>query len=149
MTPQELSDRAEIHEVLVRYCHAVDQRQWSVFEVLFAEDAILDYTAFGGPRCGAKEMSIYLNSTLDSVQGSQHTISTSLVEIAGDMATARSAAQVMMIATDGACGTCVTFIGLWYRDALIRSPTGWRIRERVQEHSWVHNAPPSLEFGTS
>ncbi|TJY59997.1 nuclear transport factor 2 family protein [Sinimarinibacterium sp. CAU 1509] len=143
MTPQQLSDRLEIQDTLVRYCHAVDRRDWPAFEAVFTDDALLDFTAFGGPRGNRSEMARYLESVIATMQGTQHTISTSLVELAGDTATARTAAQVMMISATEGCGSHVLFVGLWYRDRLRRTAQGWRIFERVQEFGWVHNAPPA------
>ncbi len=49
---QEISDRLEIQELLVRYSHAVDTRDWEAFEHVFTEDAVIDYTEMGGPRGG-------------------------------------------------------------------------------------------------
>lgn len=145
MTPEELSDRLEIQDVLARYCHAVDRQDWPAFLQLFTEDAVLDYTAFGGPRAGAADMSDYLGAVLAGLRGSQHTISTTVVELDGAAATSRSAAQVMMISDGGDGAEHVLFIGLWYRDALVRTAAGWRIRERVQERSWMHNLPSGLQ----
>jgi hypothetical protein len=28
MSPREISDRLEIEQLLIRYCHAVDERDW-------------------------------------------------------------------------------------------------------------------------
>ena len=138
MSPQEISDRLEIQDLLVRYCHAVDRRDWKAFEKLFVEDAILDYTAFDGPRSGVKDLAAYLNDAVSGVQGSQHTISTTLLEFDGDIVKAHSAAQVQMISDKGDGTTHVFFIGLWYLDTLVRTSDGWRIKERVQEKSWIH-----------
>jgi ketosteroid isomerase-like protein len=141
MTPQYLADRQEIQDTLVRYCHAVDRRDWPAFEAVFTDDAQLDFTAFGGPHGDRGEMARYLESVIATMQGTQHTISTSLVELDGDTATARTAAQVMMISATANGGSHVLFVGLWYRDRLLRTPQGWRICERVQEFGWMHNAP--------
>ena len=146
MTPQEVSDRLEIQDLLVRYCHAVDNRDWQAFEAVFARDAVLDFTAFGGPRSGVEDMAAYLRAALSGVQGTQHTISTSLMEIGGKTARARTAAQVMMISANGDGGSHVLFIGLWYRDTLVATPQGWRICERVQERSWIHNLPAAMQL---
>ena len=35
----------------------------------------------------------------------------------------------------------VFYCGLWYVDELVRTPDGWRINERVEEKSYVHNMP--------
>ena len=139
---QQLRDRFEIQDLLVRYCHTLDRRDWPAFEQLFTEDASLDYTAFGGPRAGAKEIAAYLAAAIAGLRGTQHTISTTLIEFDGDdQARARSAAQVMMISGPEAGPDQVLFIGLWYQDRLVRTAQGWCIRERVQERSWMHNLP--------
>src|ERR671924_87709 len=39
---QEISDRIEIEELLVRYCYAVDDRDWDAYRNLFTTDAVLD-----------------------------------------------------------------------------------------------------------
>lgn len=139
---QHLRDRFEIQDLLVRYCHTLDRRDWPAFEPLFTEDASLDYTAFGGPRADAKAMATYLAAATAGLRGTQHTISTTLIEFDGDdQARARSAAQVMMISGPEAGPDQVLFIGLWYQDRLVRTAQGWRIRERMQERSWMHNLP--------
>lgn len=134
-------DRLDIQDLLVRYCHVVDQRDWTAFAALFTPDAALDFSAFGGPRCAPVEMANYLATTLATIPGTQHTISTSLVELDGNSARARTAAQVMMVNATAAGGSHVMFVGLWYRDRLLRTEHGWRIAERTQEFGWVHNAP--------
>jgi hypothetical protein len=42
--------------------------------------------------------------------------------------------------------TQVFFQGLWYRDRLVRTPVGWRLRERVEEGYWNQNVPPGFKF---
>jgi hypothetical protein len=32
------------------------------------------------------------------------------------------------------------FVGLWYIDHLVRTPGGWRIKERREDRSWFFNA---------
>ena len=48
MTLQELSDRAEIQDLIVDYAHAVDSHRWDDLDALFTPDATLDFTATGG-----------------------------------------------------------------------------------------------------
>ncbi|WP_207917165.1 nuclear transport factor 2 family protein [Rhizobium sullae] len=55
---QEISDRLEIEELLVRYCYAVDDRDWKAYRNVFTLDAVLDDTATGGSRAVWKSMSI-------------------------------------------------------------------------------------------
>ena len=142
MTPQETIDRLDIQDLLTRYCHAVDRRDWPEFERLFTDNARLDYAAFGGPIGSRTEISSYLEHMISAMRGTQHTISTSLLIVDGDAATARTAGQVMMVSADEAGDDRVCFVGLWYRDLLVRTECGWRIQSRMQERSWMHNAPP-------
>lgn len=128
MTPQALIERQLIQDLLVRYCHALDERDWLGFHALFTADATLDFRAFGGPCCGVAEMQAYLGGVLASMRGCQHTLSTSRVDLAGDEARVRSAAQVMMVSAGPQGQDHVLFAGLWYRDHLVRGPDGWRIR---------------------
>ncbi|QTD94563.1 nuclear transport factor 2 family protein [Burkholderia anthina] len=142
MTPQEMIDRLEIHDLLTRYCHAVDRRDWHEFERLFAGNAMLDYAAFGGPVGNRADIATYLKRVTAPLRSTQHTISTSLLIVDGDAATARTAGQVMMVSADDAGDDRVCFVGLWYRDLLVRRECGWRIQRRMQERSWMQTAPP-------
>ncbi|WP_175782476.1 nuclear transport factor 2 family protein [Burkholderia anthina] len=142
MTPQEMIDRLEIHDLLTRYCHAVDRHDWNEFERLFASNAMLDYAAFGGPVGNRTDIATYLKQVTASMRGTQHTISTSLLIVDGDAATARTAGQVMMVSADDAGDDRVCFVGLWYRDLLVRGECGWQIQSRMQERSWIQTAPP-------
>ncbi|AIO30348.1 snoaL-like domain protein [Burkholderia cenocepacia] len=142
MTAQEMLDRLAIQDLLTRYCHAVDRRDWHEFERIFAGDAMLDYAAFGGPVGRRADIAAYLKQMTSATRGTQHTISTSLVVVDGDAATARTAGQVMMVSADATGAERVCFVGLWYRDLLVRSESGWRIQSRMQERSWMQHAPP-------
>ena len=48
LSPQELSDRLEIQDLLVDYSHAIDTRDWDALDDVFTPDAFIDYSAFGG-----------------------------------------------------------------------------------------------------
>ena len=48
----------------------------------------------------------------------------------------------MVIEVNGAKQTM--FVGLWYRDIFVRTPKGWRIKERYEERCYTHNVPPGL-----
>lgn len=145
MSPQEIADRFDIQELLTRYCYAIDDRDWQAFAQLFTADAELDFTAFGGPRADVPGLVAFMSQMLAAAAGCQHTISTSLLKFEGaDDVRARTAGLVP-IAFAGADGTVqVSFSGLWYHDHIVRTPAGWRFRERVQVRSWTHNMPQGL-----
>ena len=47
---QEISDRLEIESLLVRYCTAIDTKQFDDLDSVFIPDAFIDYTSAGGVK---------------------------------------------------------------------------------------------------
>ena len=137
MLIEQLSDKIEINELLARYCHSLDQKDWPAFRAIFTNDAHVDFSAFGGPRGSVSDLEFFLRPILDGLAGSQHTVSTIKVDLDGDTAKARSAAIVPMTTIDS-MGEESTFIsGLWYEDQLTRTKDGWRIQSRMQVRGWA------------
>jgi 3-phenylpropionate/cinnamic acid dioxygenase small subunit len=146
---QEISDRLEIQDLLVRYSHAVDSRDWDAFEEVFSADAVIDYTEMGGPRGGVKETRAFLESAMPMFSSFQHMIANTVLELDGDTARARTICHNPMVLDRGEGQTHVFFCGLWYRDVLVRTPEGWRIKDRYEERSYFHNAPPDVAAAAS
>ena len=146
LTAQETSDRIEIDQVLTRYCHAVDDRDWQTYRTVFTGDAVIDDLVTGGIRSGVEEHIVYLKRALQHITLSQHTISTILVDIDGD--TARALVQCicpMVVATPGGA-TQTMLLGVRYRDRLTRERGTWRISELVEENFWHFNVPEGFKF---
>jgi hypothetical protein len=139
---QEISDRLELIDLMVRYAHAVDTRSWDDFDDIFTPDAIIDYTAFGGPTGGVGEIKAWLDETLAAFPAFQHLVSNPLLTIDGDSATGRTMCfNPMGVArAEGERGDPrMFFCGLWYLDRFVRTSDGWRIASRAEEKSWTHN----------
>jgi 3-phenylpropionate/cinnamic acid dioxygenase small subunit len=147
---QEISDRLEIQELLVRYSHAVDTRDWNLLEKVFTPDATIDYTAFGGPRGDFASTRVFLESSMPHFSSSQHLITNIVLEFDGDEAYGRTACfNPLVIDREDASQAHVFFCGLWYRDRLVRTEQGWRIADRCQERSYMFNTPPEILAATS
>jgi hypothetical protein len=143
---QEISDRLEIEELLVRYCYAVDDRDWEAYRKVFTTDAVLDDTVTGGIRSDVDEHVAFMKKALSKILISQHAISTILLDIRGDHASARVHCSCPMVVDLGGGKRQVFFQGLWYRDRLARTQEGWRISELVEEGYWNHNLPTGFKF---
>ena len=146
LSQQEISDRLEIEDLLVRYCYAVDDRDWDAYRKIFTSDAVLDDTVTGGVRSGVEEHVAFMQKALSKILISQHGISTILFDIGGDETRVRMLASVPMVVDLGNGKTQVFFQGLWYRDRLVRTQEGWRISELVEEKYWTHNIPAGFTF---
>jgi hypothetical protein len=146
LSQQEISDRLAIEDLLVRYCYAVDDRDWDAYRKIFTPDAILDDTVTGGVRSGVEEHVAFMEKALSKILISQHGISTILFDVRGDEARVRVLASVPMVVDLGHGKTQVFFQGLWYRNRLARTQEGWRISELVEEKYWTHNIPAGFTF---
>lgn len=143
MTLQQLSDRREIDDVLIAYCHAIDSHRWDALDGVFTPDAIIDYTVFGGPKGPYPEIKLFLAEALPHFVYAQHIISTSQITLDGDTATGRTICTnpVGVREADGSIRHMV--YALWYIDELLRTPDGWRITNRREEISHTENLPDS------
>jgi ketosteroid isomerase-like protein len=140
---QEISDRLEIQDLLSRYSHAIDRRDWDALDRIFTPDAVIDYTAMGGARGTLPEIKAYLAAALAHFTGFQHLVATSELTISGDTAVSKTICHnPMVMDVDGA--EWVFFCGLWYHDVMVRTPDGWRICERSEEKSYFYNLPPAF-----
>ena len=130
---QEISDRMEIADLLARYSAAIDSHRWDDLDQLFTDDAVIDYTEMGGIRGSLDEQKAFLAAVMPSFGAFQHLTATSTFDIEGDVARVRTICFNPMVVTDE---QQVLFCGLWYRDVMVRTPEGWRIRERHEDRGW-------------
>ena len=138
---QEISDRIEIQDLVVAYSHAIDTRDWDALDDVFTPDALIDYSAMGGSKGGVQETKQFLREAMPQFAGFQHMVATSKVSLDGDSARGRTICHNPMVLTRPDGQTHVFTCGLWYVDRLVRTPEGWRIRERVEEKCYFHNVP--------
>ena len=143
---EQISDRFHIEDALTRYCYAVDDRNWDAYRELFTPDAVIDDTVTGGIKSSVEEHITYMKRALSKVLLSQHAISTVLVDLNGDQASVRAHCSCPMVWGMGEGKTHVFFQGLWYRNSLIRTGHGWKIRHLLEEGYWNHNVPPGFQF---
>lgn len=146
LTQQEIADRLEIEDVLIRYCYAVDDRDWDAYRKVFTPNAVIDDTVTGGVKSGVDEHVTYLTKALSKILISQHAISTTLIDLKGDEARVRTHCSCPMVVDLGEGKRQVFFQGLWYRNRLVRTHDGWKIKELLEEGYWIHNAPAGFKF---
>lgn len=143
---QEISDRIEIQELLVRYSHAVDTRDWELYERVFTPDAFIDYTCFGGPAGNVKEIRQFLEVTMPNFKSFQHMIGNTVLEFVDENTVkGRTICHNPMVMDIGNDKTHVFYCGLWYVDEIVRTPEGWKIKSRIEEPSYTHNMPAGFE----
>lgn len=138
-TQQELSDRLEIQDLITAYSYAIDFHRFDDLDAIFTRDATLDFTATGGRSGPLPEMKAWLAGVLTNFGGHQHLVATSLVQLDGDRASAKTICHNPMWFADAA--TPPLFVGLWYLDEFVRTADGWRISSRTQQKGYLHGLP--------
>lgn len=147
-TLQQLSDRAEIQDLLVQEASAMDCRDWSKWQSLFSTDAHIDYSENDGAVGGPAEVRAWLETVLGRFHSYQHLSSNAEITLDGERARARSM-QYIAVKLEASSGTRVVFSGIWFRDELVRTAAGWRISKRYEELAWRHNFPEDFEPPTT
>lgn len=141
LTLEEISDRLEIQDLLVRYADAIDRRNYDGLDRVFTPDADIDYTAFGGIAGRYPEVKAWLEEVLRIFPAFQHFNTNADIRIEGDRATGRIMCLSPMVLPGDEQPPRVGFHGLWYIDDYVRTPEGWRIAQRNEERSFSHNFP--------
>ncbi len=144
MELQEISDRLEIQQLMVDYANAIDRRDYDALDKIFTPDAYIDYRKMGGVDGKYPEIKKWLKDALAPFPAYYHMVGNIDIKIDGDNATTRTACFNPMEVNLGEGKSQVMFLGLWYVDKLIRTPDGWRMRERVEEACYNHNAPNTV-----
>jgi hypothetical protein len=79
----EISDRFEIQDLLVRYADAIDRKDFDQLDSVFAPDAVIDYTAFGGIAGNYPKIKAWLAKVLAPLPGFQHLVANHVHQIDG------------------------------------------------------------------
>jgi ketosteroid isomerase-like protein len=139
--PDDPSDRLAISDLLDDYARGVDTKDWAVVASVFADEATLDYSAFGGPNGPAAEVVAWIRESVNTFPLTQHHITNRRIRVHGNSATctAELFAPMGMSGKDGKL--TMLFTGGRYVDTFAHTPNGWRITNRVCENAWMGTGP--------
>ena len=140
MSMQEISDRLEIQDLMVRYSYAIDNRDWDALDDVFTPDAHIDYSVFGGSVGNLAETKAFLAEAMPMFTTLQHMVSGTTIAFDGDTANTKTQCHNPMTMGD-ADKPDLMVCGLWYVDKLVRTADGWRIKERVEESVYMRIFP--------
>ena len=128
---REISDRLEIAERIQLYFRAMDTWNYALLEQVFTPDARMHYEMkSGAPATTLRQMLPQFREFNRHFSFMQHIGAQLLIEIRGDEASASHNLRALHVQTalDGREQRWAVY-GV-YRDQLVRTSAGWRIRER-------------------
>jgi hypothetical protein len=147
LSTQQISDRIQIDDLLIRYTVAIDTKDWNLLDTCFTPDAHVDYTASGGVKGPYPEVRSWLEKTLAIFPMTQHFIANSTVEVDGDTGRSRTYLFNPMGLPKPDGGLQIFTVGGYYNDRLVYTDDGWRIAERIEEQAFFDGSlPEGLEI---
>lgn len=132
---QALLDERDIVQIALRYCRALDTKNWALLDDVFIPDATAE---LGSPEqlVGIEAIRGRIRTTLEHLDDSQHLVGNHEVVLDGDAATHRCYLQAQHIRQAATGGPNYIVAGR-YEDRLVRTAAGWRIAHRTLVVMWT------------
>lgn len=144
---RRLLDRAEIHDVLMRYCRGVDRGDADLVRSAYHEGSWDDHGYWTGPgeEFGAFIVARLTGATLRTT----HAVANELIELDGDSAHVETYVFAHLWRADGGGdgGESLDLFAGRYVDRFERRDGRWRIARRTVVHDWSCTPqvlPPAL-----
>ena len=142
-TPQQLVDRAEIADVIVRYGWAIDTKDWALLDTCFQPDAQVDYSSNPGGKAGPyREVRAWLEKVMSAFPITQHLMSNIDITLDGDTARVRTMVTNPQGAATREGPLRFFYVGGRYDDHFVRTSDGWKIAQRVETTLWFEGSLP-------
>jgi hypothetical protein len=122
MSVDEAVSRVEILDLFAKYCHAVDRYDFAIFEEVFTDDLVADYSEVRAPEdepvlYGRAEFAAWLTDSMSLIgPGMTHFMANHLITVDGDEANVVSHNHVLNVSMGGV-----------YHSHAVKTPQGWRI----------------------
>ncbi|WP_203338182.1 nuclear transport factor 2 family protein [Nocardioides limicola] len=129
----ELASRLEIQNVIAKYAHAVDRRDFETVRSCYHPDAYDDHGRYKGDLDG---LLAYFDRLADKLNSTFHLMGTPYIEVKGDTAWA----ETFAVYRRDLKGDVPVLQGLRYADRFERRTGQWRIAHRLVILDWEHAA---------
>jgi hypothetical protein len=133
-----VEDRFEIHQLVLRYCSAVDRADWDAVRAVYAADGVDHHTGFHG---SADDYVAWLRERTAVFDGTMHITGNHTAEFFGDgnhaFAETYGTAVHWGEPFDDEARNFTS--GFRYLDHVRRDAEGWRIVERMAVREWTRS----------
>lgn len=131
----DMMDERAVVAVALRYCRALDTKDWPQLAMVFLPDATADLSS-GTDLVGIDAIVGRIRAALEHLDDSQHLVGNHEVVVDGDTATHRCYLQAQHIRKAATGGPNYIVAGR-YEDRLTRTADGWRIAHRTLTVMWT------------
>ncbi|MEZ5750167.1 MAG: nuclear transport factor 2 family protein [Caenibius sp.] len=143
----EICAREEIRDVLARYCHAIDRRQWNNLAAVFWPDARVEYGLYDDRADGFVPVVQALYEEL-RIDITQHFIGNCILRVTGNEGCGETYVHALhrVPAEDGTFQDLL--MGSRYLDTFRCRDGEWRISARKVAFDWLRVIPDSPGWDT-
>lgn len=149
MGVDELLARAEIHDVVLRYCRGIDRLDRELVRSCYHDDATDEHGSFNG---GVEEYLEWVFRLVPKYDASQHLVANQLVEFREGRAASGAAVVetygVSVHVTAGGPPARNLVVGFRYVDRFEDRGDGWRIAARYATTEWTRSPDPATHWPT-
>ena len=135
-----LEDRQAIVDATIRYCWAIDTRDYDGLDALFTEDVVCDYSSVSPPFTGVGALKELIADVLDRLDRSQHMVSNHEIEISDEGPRSRCYFHAQHVREKAEGGPNYIVAGI-YTDLWRETEEGWRSCHRKLEVLWTEGNP--------
>jgi len=132
---QTLADERDIVRIALRYCRALDTKDWALLDDVFVPEATADLPS-PNHLVGIEAIRGRIRTALGHLDDSQHLVGNHEVVVEGDTATHRCYLQAQHV-RQAAIGGPNYIVAGRYEDRLVRTEAGWRIAHRALVVMWT------------
>lgn len=135
---QELKDRADLTDLILKYATGIDMRDWALFRSIFAAELFMDFSSYSGSPGAAMSADQWVagcQRMLPGFDATQHTLTNFVFDIRGDEATATVYMQAEHFIANTQGDNSHT-LGGYYVHRLRRGAAGWLIHATTLTILW-------------
>lgn len=138
MTHDDLIDRANITEHVLKYATGIDRHQWDLYRSIFADEVMLDFSSWSGDPARAMPADDWVagvRATLEPFDATQHVLTNFIIDLDGDSATCTcymAAHHHLVVEGDRQMHS----IGGYYIHDLKHAENGWLIHKTSLNVTW-------------
>jgi hypothetical protein len=143
MTLNDLIDKQQITEVILRYCRAIDRGDRELLKTVYHEDAVDRHGVFNGPA--SEFMAMNIAAVLPDLVSLTHNIGNILIELNRPFAVAESYVTGYHRLRDAA-GERDLIVGGRYVDRFEYRDGEWRIAVRQAVYDWCRADPANTTW---
>jgi 3-phenylpropionate/cinnamic acid dioxygenase small subunit len=138
MTHEDLIDRANITDHVLKYATGIDRHHWDVYRAIFADEITLDFSSWSGDPASTMPTDDWVagvRATLEPFDATQHVLTNFSITLDGNSATCTcymAAHHHLVVNGDRQMHS----IGGYYVHELEREGDGWLIHKTELNVTW-------------